>query len=155
MLKLQFLCTHHRHRLSENPTAASSIWGHAYSASLEFIAEYNYAQALRHAGAAFEIAELLLAKHTAITEKDISRFSDSGALLIQLLYRLDEARLASTILAAAIGRLEQLISCGEHRGTVLDGCQRLMQIGDDLPSTTSEGSPRHFPASTMHPRQIH
>ena len=147
MTKLRFLCSNHRSWLSHHPAAAAAMWAQAYSQALELREECKYAEAVLHAGAAFETADLLLAQQTPIETRAINRFSDSAALLAQLLYQLREGRLASAMLGAAVNRLESLSSGGTPRSITLAGCQRLMRV--------SNGFPEQAPSSAVQTRVTH
>lgn len=136
MQKLQFLCANHRAWLFDIPRAAASTWAQAYSRSLELVDEAHYPEALRQAGCAFETAELLLAEPMAAPERAVSRFSDSGVLLVQLLKRVGQVDLAADIRERAIFRLQGLLKGGAARPVVMEGCRRLMRMNEDLPKST-------------------
>lgn len=155
MHKLQFLCTNHRTWLSDNPKAAASTWSQTYSRSLELCEECRYSEALRYAGAAFEAADMLLNQEKQIRGNAINRFCDSAALLVQLLYRLEEKHLARTILAAAIDRMNKLPGHTFPRSLLLQGCQRLMAIENDIPSPDLIFSSSSFATSTPGSAALH
>lgn len=136
MQKLQFLCANHRAWLFDNPRAAAATWAQAYSRSLELVDEAQYPEAVRHAGCAFETAELLLAETIAAPERAVSRFSDSGVLLVQLLKQVGQVDLAVDIRERAIFRLQGLLQGHAARPVVMEGCRRLMRMNDELPKST-------------------
>ncbi len=138
MTRLQFLCVNHRRWIRDNPDVAARTWMQAYSRGVELLDEYRYARAARHAGAAYETADIMLTQASPPGAVDLRRFCDSGLLLIQSLYLLGEAQLAATIMASALGRLDGLLHAGCDRRSILSGCQRLQQFaecppGDKLP----------------------
>lgn len=130
MTKLQFLCSNHRQWLLDNPTAAIRTWMESYSRGLDLADEREYAQAVSHAGTAFEISEIVLGQATPVTPTAIHRFTDSSVLLVQLLYVEDKSDMARAVLAASVARLEQLLLLGVEKKVVLAGCDRLLNVGE-------------------------
>ncbi len=121
MHKFHFLCTHHRRWLQNNPEAVAGTWLQSYTRSLDLSEEHHYKEAANHAGAAFETAEIALSHGLGAGANTIHRFADSGVLLVQLLTRLGERRIASAVLNSAIGRLEQLLLVGVEKTAILAG----------------------------------
>jgi len=142
MTKLQFLCINHRRWIMDNPEVSSRTWMQAYSRSLELLDEREYSQAASHAGAAFETADIMLAQCSTPNPVDIRRFCDSGLLLVQLLYLLQESQLAGTVMTSALTRLEGLLATGSDRRAVLAGCQRLQLCLEDLPRSEEHAKAR-------------
>ncbi|MEP4485610.1 MAG: hypothetical protein ABJ013_08285 [Halioglobus sp.] len=155
MLKLKFLCMRHRRWLQENRSAAPARWEQAYSSGLVFFEANNYLLAVRHAGTAFEISELLLGEHSTLTQRDINRFTDSATLLVHIMYRLNETRLANEVRADAIDRLESLGSCGGHCQTALQRCRRSLLSGVYAPKLNTLMTTDPLQAATKWPIQIH
>lgn len=147
MQKLRFLCATHRHWLHDNPLAATSLWQHSLLRSQELAEEAEYLDAARHAGTAFETAGILLNRAPRPGATDIRRFTDSCAMLVDLLYRLEEHHSARNMTAAAISQMEQLLLRGVARKSVLAACQRLLELGMDVISPAGS-DPRH--AAVLH-----
>lgn len=153
MAKFQFLCSNHRRWLADNPEAANRTWRESYSRSLDLVEEYDYAQAISYAGAAFETADIVLRQSGQKTSSAIRLFASSCVLLTQLLYAQKQGEVARAVLAASLARFEQLLVLGTHRSEVLAGCAELLKIGerpdcrDDLfsgrASTTAASSQIH------------
>lgn len=133
MHKLQFLCSNHRAWLSSNPRAAINTWRTSYCRSLDLAEEEDYLAAARYAGAAFESAEITLSHPWQSVSTGIGRFAETTVLLVQLLYRLQEPRLAAGVMGAALARLERmLVVDGVDRVEVLAGCERMQRMADEL-----------------------
>lgn len=133
MQKLQFLCSNHRQWLASNPRAAVNAWQDAYHRGVDLAEDEDYIEATKHAGAAFETAEIVLSHPWNKGPVRIRRFTESAALLVQLFYELKEPRLAASVLGSTIGRLERLlISHSNERKEVLAGCCRMQQVADEM-----------------------
>ena len=146
MLKIHFLCPHHRRWLSDKPEAAANFSLQAYSRGLDLAEGRNYLDAIKQAGAAFETSEIVLKQEARVTASDIRRLADSGVLLAQLLYQVEEARFARAVLTSAITRFEQLLVAGVERKAVLMGCQRLLEVGKTLNKAAAKAD-AHAPSS--------
>ena len=139
MKKLQFLCSNHRQWLASNPRAAVNAWRDAYHRGIELAEDEDYAEATRHAGAAFETAELVLS-HPWRGPVRITRFTDTATLLVQLLRQLKEPCLAAKVQGSAINRLERLLTNNEaDRQAVHAGCTRMQRAAHKI---TTRGRPQ-------------
>ena len=155
MTRLQFLCVNHRRWIIENPDVALRTWMQAYSRSIELLDDYHHLQAAQHAGAAYEIADIMLAHVTQPNAVDICRFCDSGLLLVQLLYLIDEAQLAATVMASALARLEGLLTAGGNRRAIMSGCQRLQQFAHCPPKGALKGNAPEATVNSRASAQVH
>ncbi|MCP4210423.1 MAG: hypothetical protein GY764_02995 [Halieaceae bacterium] len=132
MKKLQFLCGTHRQWLASNPRAAVNAWREAYYRGIDLAEDEDYVEATRHAGAAFETAELVLS-HPWRGPVRITHFTDTVTLLVRLLHQLKEPCLAATVLGSAISRLERLLTSSEtDRQAALAGCSRMQLAADEI-----------------------
>jgi hypothetical protein len=153
-MRLRFLCSNHRDWLASNALATFDSWQRSYEHANNLLNKHDAIKAVNYAGCALEAAELLLFYHARQTKDDIGRFTDSALLLCTSLLRTGEPRLACGVIGGTIARLEELLFSGVERRAVLEGCQRLLHVGDhfDQPETTdqtrfsgqvADGLPRH------------
>ncbi|NQX87045.1 MAG: hypothetical protein HRT77_00120 [Halioglobus sp.] len=130
-MKFQFLCSNHREWLAKNPQAALNAWRQNYQRSVDLSDDEDFVEAARHAGAAFEAADIILCQGWQPKPTAISQFTDAAVLLVQLLYQLREPRLAANVLGSTLSRLEKmLVGNPDQRRDILAGCARLQCIGD-------------------------
>ena len=59
-MSYQFLCPHHRERLSAEPSEAARIWARGMEAAQRLARQGRWMEALRHAGCAVEVARVML-----------------------------------------------------------------------------------------------
>jgi hypothetical protein len=155
MPRLLFLCARHSQWLEENPDAAADCWLLSYSRSIDLLEQGLYPESATQAGAAFECAAIGLTHSADDPPAGIRRFTESGVLLAQLLYRLGEARAAASVVAAAVGRLETLLLEGVARHAVLEGCQRLLRISEALEAARRPPVTPARPVIASAPQRVH
>ena len=133
-MKLRFLCSNHRNWLLSDSAATHASWLRSASQAELLLSASEGIKAVNHAGCALEAAELLVFSHARQTAEDIVRFADSAVLLCHALIRVGQPRLACGVIGGSIARLEELLLQGIERKTVLNGCQRLLKVGDEAPA---------------------
>lgn len=132
-MKLRFLCSTHRKWLESDSRAAQANWLISYSQAVDLFNARESVKAVNYAGSALEAAELLLFTHALRSARDIRRFTDSAVLLCHALRGIEQPRLMCGVIGGSITRLEELLLQGADRTTVLQGCQRLLTVGDEPP----------------------
>jgi hypothetical protein len=133
-MKLRFLCSTHRKWLESDSEAAQARWLSSYSRAQDLFNGQNNFKAVNYAGSALEVAEILIFTHGQNAAQDIQRFANSAVLLCQLLREIEEPRLVCGVIGGSIARLEELRLQGTERTAVLEGCQRLLTVGDQAPT---------------------
>lgn len=131
-MRLRFLCSNHRDWLASNAAATLNSWQRSYDHASIFLTEQESTKAVNYAGCALEAAELLLFNHARQSGDDIVRFTESALLLCITLIESGEPRLACGVIGGTIARLEELLFTGVERRAVLEGCQRLLEVGDQF-----------------------
>jgi hypothetical protein len=132
-MKLRFLCSNHRNWLISDSEATHASWLRSSGQAELLLNAREGIKAVNYAGCALEAAELLVFTHARQSAPDILRFADSAVLLCQALIRIGQPRLACGVIGGSIARLEELLLQGIERTTVLNGCQRLLRVGDESP----------------------
>ncbi|MCB1676635.1 MAG: hypothetical protein KDI01_10110 [Halioglobus sp.] len=88
--------------------------------------------AIHQAGCALEAAELLLFTHGRRATADLQRFSDASALLCRLLLRIDQPRLACSVIGGTVASLQELRAQGVQPALALSHCQCLITAIDPV-----------------------
>ena len=152
-MRLRFLCSNHRDWLASNAVAALNSWQRSHDHATALLAEQESTKALNYAGCALEAAELLLFNHARQSGDDIARFTQSALLLCTSLIQSGEARLACGVIGGTIARLEELLLSGVERRAVLEGCQRLLEVGDQFSRPdANDQQPYSGPVAAAAPR---
>lgn len=127
-MRLRFLCQNHRNWLESDGRAANDSWLHNYDLAERFLHDREDVKAVNYAGCSLEVAELLIFAHARSTSLDIIRFTDSAILLCRSLIRVGQASLVRSVIGGVMARMEELLSRGAERESVLGGCQRLLSL---------------------------
>lgn len=122
-----FLCARHRAWLCEQPGAIDSVWERAYDTALLYQEQGEPYQALRHAGAALEAADIALVQSGVLEIKAIERYGDACHLMAGVLNGLDDARAVNSLVEASVQRLGSALAVGGPREVILSACKRLTQ----------------------------
>jgi len=122
-MRLEFLCPFHRRSLLRDPAAAEQLW----SASLETppASPEPTPREVRMAGAGLEAAGLYLQTRQSCSRGLLDRYVASALRLAQLLTRLDQSRLAITVIALAHATIEQVVFSQKAPASALAVCRRL------------------------------
>jgi hypothetical protein len=126
-MRLEFLCPHHRRSLLQDPAAAEQLW----SASLEAppASPEPTPREVRTAGAGLEAAGLYLQTTPGCGRALLDRYVTSALRLAALLTRLEQSRLAITVIALAHATIEEVVFSRKAPAAALAVCQRLDREG--------------------------
>lgn len=140
-MRLEFLCPHHRRALIREPAAARQLW----SASLEATPTASpepTPREVRTAGAGLEAAGLYLQTRKRCGPDLLDRYVTSALRLAALLTRLQQTRLALTVIALAHVTVEQLVISQKAPDSALAVCRRLDREGMALIGEPTSIAPR-------------
>ncbi len=132
LMKLQFLCTHHRQWLTKNPVAAMRTWQEAFDRSHELVATGRLKHAANHAGCAMETSDIVLEHAADLEDADITRFSASSTLLADLLCQLGESDMAHVIIQGALQRLEAMLKHNQLHEGIRAGFEELSSSASQM-----------------------
>ena len=85
---VQFLCPRHRRWLRERPAESASVWRSGFETAQRLMASGNWEKAWRHAGCAFEAAQMMVSSARHCDRRWVSRHSASAAQLAMVTARL-------------------------------------------------------------------
>ena len=122
-----FLCARPRAWLCEQPAAIDSVWERAYGTAILYQEQGEPYQALRHAGAALEAADIALTQAGVLEHRAIERYSDACVLMAGVLNGLEDARAVNSLVEASVQRLGSALTVGGPREIILAACKRLTQ----------------------------
>lgn len=84
----QFLCPRHRNWLRERPMESASVWRSGFEMAQWLMASGNWEKAWRHAGCAFEAAQMMVQNAQHCDRQWVTHHSASAAQLSLVSERL-------------------------------------------------------------------
>ena len=120
-MKLSFLCDMHRNQLESKTAQAIRFWQDGYDTAQFFNEQRQWAEAVPHAGCAFEIAEILISNREIDTAVAYEWFFAVTKLLVDALEGLGFNFEATQVLGMAISRFDrELTKVNSNKTLILD-----------------------------------
>ena len=125
-MRFNFLCAVHRQQLESEPSRAIRLWQDGFDTAQLFCEQSMWAEAISHAGCAFETADIILSQRFINYMVACDRFCYSTLLISEIFSRLEYKDEAKQVLSMAMGRYERELNLSVlGRDTIIDCLNRL------------------------------
>lgn len=131
-MKLNFLCAHHQNWLEQNPSAALPTCVKSYETGLDLVEEGNFTMAASHAGCALDAAQILMRSDDNYRSEHLVLYCDVAELLVRVLLKLQEVKLALGIYDGVLMFLERLLVRGIVRDEVLPLSNQWLNLREEV-----------------------
>ncbi|MEM1403817.1 MAG: hypothetical protein AAGG55_10845 [Pseudomonadota bacterium] len=116
-MRLNFLCPRHKEQLTTFPHQARDFWRRCLG-QLSSEALVATPTQVSMAGSSLQAAGLYFDEADDLTDEDAQDYAESALVLIRLLVKLDQRRLATVVLVGSTAKLEQTMEKGVSRDAV-------------------------------------
>lgn len=106
-MRREFLCSHHRQQLTEDPTAALNLWIKAMESGQRLYDSERYDDAVSMLGGAYEAAEILFQQHHISSTISVNHLTAACILLAKALNQDHQTNLCRVMLQSARNQIHR------------------------------------------------
>ena len=117
-MRLNFLCPKHKEQLTTFPLQARDFWKRCLT-QLSSEALIATPTQVSMAGSSLQAAGLYFGEADTLTDDDVQDYAESALVLIRLLVKLDQRRLATVVLVGATAIVEEAAEKGVSQDAVI------------------------------------